>query len=1251
VTDIQKSNDDHLGPHEVARHFSLLWRREACPDVAAFLARSGTVDARQVREILEIDQWERWQRGQRPPAEDYLRLLPTGASEEDCFGLIYGEFLIRQNLNETPTLAEYAGRFPLHETRLREQLEFQRIVLVGETVNQPISEPSTFETPDQSSNGFSPPHHADGYPTLAGFMLQRELGRGGMGVVYQARDERLGRWVALKMMRFRDYADPESRNRFRTEAEVVARLQHPNIVQIFEVGEQEGQLFLSLEFVAGGNLAQHAAGRPQPIRKAAELVVVLARAIQHAHEHGIIHRDLKPANVLLDAEGTPKITDFGLAKRLDLENDRTASGVIVGTASYMAPEQASGKSRAVTPAADVYALGTILYELLTGRPPFQGESPMETILQVLHSDPVPPARLVPKVPRDLECICLKCLEKEPGRRYATAPALADDLGRFLRGEPIQARPAPAWERLWKWARRRPAVAALTLAIIAVTFTGFALVTWQWRRADQGWQSADDERVKADQARREAETLARTEADARREAQRISTRLLIDQGLNFCEQRDYGQGALTLIRALEVAADSPDDAQHIRQLLDGCRSYLHRPLAIFAQSSPVRAAALSPDGKVVVTGTADGVVQLWQAEEGLPLGPPLPLPRKGAVRIAQFSPKGRHLLIVSSDTDVCVWDTSTRELHSQFSGHTAAITCAAFSNDGTSVLTGSEDRTARLWASGTGKPLFPPFVHDDPVVAVAFSPAVGVVASSAGAVARLWDSKRGRPIGLPMRHDGAIRCLAFGQLGSTIVTAGDDNTARLWYVPSGKSRGLTYRHRGPITTIGFHPRFTMFLTASLDRTMTRWHTTTDKTVTIPYQLVEAPRSAAHSPDGDSILVSFATTAEVWDSRGLNRRLGEPLRHRGTIHAAAFSRDGRRILTASEDGTAILWQTPLHHPVDRVVEIPAAVVKSIACSGDGRTLLVVTENGTARCFDADTGKPRGDALQAGGAFAQAIFSPDDRSILTVGTDRTACLCDAQGGALVRKISNPADGISAAAFMPDGRPITAGDGVVQLWDAQTTQKNREVFRYQGEIHLLAVSPDGQALATAHGDHTAALWDIATGKRIGEPLGHARKVQALAFSPNGRIVATAADDHSAALWDRSSGKQLRRMRHDAPVVGLAFSPDGATLAMVGRGTLRFWDVASGRPLGEVRRHTSGLVKAVAFCPDGKSVLTAIGGDVWRWQAPRPRSESIEHLKLWVQVVSGMEMDDAGTIHYLDPATWQDRHRRLQQQGGPPGD
>jgi serine/threonine-protein kinase len=349
--------------------------------------------------------------------------------------------------------------------------------------------------------------------SVPGYEIVGELGRGGMGVVYKARQIGLNRLVALKMVLAGAHAGGEQLARFRIEAEAVARLQHPNIVQVYEIGESDGLPYFSLEFVGGGCLTDKIHRRPQPAREAADLIETLARAMQYAHERGIVHRDLKPANVLLTADGMPKITDFGLAKRLEGDASQTRTGTILGTPGYMAPEQARGETQNAGPPADVYALGAMLYELLTGRPPFEGATVAQTVLQVARDEPLPPRRLQPRVPRDLETICLKCLQKDPPRRYASAQDLADDLRRFLSDEPIRARPVPSWERLARWCRRNPRESLL------VGTVGFLLVLVALGSLAAAYRIAQ-EKGEADRQRDVAERNAAGEKAARQQADQL-----------------------------------------------------------------------------------------------------------------------------------------------------------------------------------------------------------------------------------------------------------------------------------------------------------------------------------------------------------------------------------------------------------------------------------------------------------------------------------------------------------------------------------------------------------------------------------------------------------------------------------------------------------------------------------------------------------------------------------------------------------
>ncbi len=440
----------------------------------------------EVGELLErliTDQRSRWQLGESVYVETYLNEYPQlRADAQGVLDLIGNEIVLRRERGDDPTLEEYLHRFREFEPSLRQWFQTHPAG-GGFASTQRVSDSRLKLT---AASLLTTEQTAGTLPDVADYQVLAELGRGGMGVVYKARHKRLKRIVALKMIVAGSYASTELQTRIRTEAEAVARFKHPNIVQIFEVGDHETLPFLALEFVDGGNLEQKASAKALPAREAAQLVEAMARGLHHAHQHGILHRDLKPSNILLTADGTPKITDFGLAKLLDAEAGPTPTEAFLGTPSYMSPEQAAGNTRGAGVQADVYGLGAILYTLLTGKPPFKGTTLLNTLEKVRNEEPVPPARLQKGVPRDLESICLRCLEKDPARRYESAEALADDLQRFCDGQPIQARPISLARRLWRFIRRRPAliakgVFAAALLCLAATSFWYAHVSDQLER--------------------------------------------------------------------------------------------------------------------------------------------------------------------------------------------------------------------------------------------------------------------------------------------------------------------------------------------------------------------------------------------------------------------------------------------------------------------------------------------------------------------------------------------------------------------------------------------------------------------------------------------------------------------------------------------------------------------------------------------------------------------------------------------------
>jgi WD40 repeat protein len=1095
-------------------------------------------------------------------------------------------------------------------------------------------------------------------PAIPGYEVLGLLGQGGMAVVYQARQLALGRLVALKMILAGAYASPKERARFRKEAEAVARLRHPNLVQVYEVGEHEGRPFLALEFVEGGSLAAYLQGMPQPVRPAAELLETLARAIHHAHQCGIVHRDLKPGNILLDcrlkkepdaetpssignrqsAIGNPKITDFGLAKNLDEPSGQTGSGTILGTPSYMAPEQAVAGKHPVGPAADVYALGAVLYEMLTGRPPFKAATVLDTLEQVRSQEPVPLRRLQPKVPRDLETITLKCLEKEPRRRYRSAAELAEDLRAFLDGRPIQARPVGVLEQAVKWARRRPAVAALAATVVCIAALAFGLVTRQWQAA----------------------VSARRETEAQRQrAEQLLVRLSLDRGQALCEQGDVGRGMLWLVHTLEmIPGDSADLRRAIRAGLAAWAGRLHRLHRLLAHPGAVRTAVFSPNGRVVLTVCADNRALLWDPALGSRIGTALEHPDE--ILAAVFSPDSRLVLTGCADGKARLWRTSTGRPWGAPWTHGGAVRTAAFGPRGRTVATASSDLTLRLWDLATGK-LRANARQRPEILTLAFSPNGKLLATgSASGAVQLWNAGTLRPALTRFEPQGnEVRTVHFSPDGKVLLTVSMDDkkkgetAVQLWNTATG-SHIADLKHHYWVRAVAFSPDGRRLATGGLDHMVQLWDPVTGDPVGAPLPHQDAVGALAFSPDGNILLSgSDDRTARLWDTAN-GKPLGQPLEHLGPVHAVAFEPTGRTFLSASGDGTVRLWQPAPVRPFQLELRHQGQVM-AVAWSPDGQSLATGTDTARAWRWQAATGKRLSPALRHEDDIWVVAYSPDGKSVLTGSRDQTIRLWHAGSGKLERTLRQ-GHRVRAAAFSPDGRTILTEGGntdksEARFWDLAAGSALGPSLKVDGVVWQAAFRPDGKAYAISSGENTVRLWDLASRRSILLSPRHQNRVVALAFSADGTKLLTGSTDKTARLWHAATGKPLGEpLQHPGAVWGVAFSADGSIMVTGDRsGSARLWDVATGTPIGPPWRH-QGVIWAVACHPRKRWVLTgSADGTARLWHIQQPVEGSVERVRLWVEVITALELDTNGVTRPLDASAWKKRCRRLAQLGGPP--
>jgi WD40 repeat protein len=1024
-----------------------------------------------------------WKAGQGPRIEDYLDDVPEPERSKLFEELLQLELAYRGRNQETFTAEEYRQRFPGQAEVIKAVFAAtaHRSAKEGAAVPGASCRASAAETgihtqptdPGQhqhgSKDGSTRASNAADLPSLPGYEILGELGRGGMGVVYKARQVGLQRPVALKMILAGAHAGPQELARFRREAEAVAQLQHPHIVQIYEVGEQEGRPYFSLEFVNGGSLAQKLAGKPRPARQAAQLVRTLARAVHAAHQRGIIHRDLKPANVLLTADGTPKVTDFGLAKRLDAGPGLTESGAIMGTPSYMAPEQAEAKKKAIGPATDVYALGAILYEMLTGRPPFKAETPLDTILQVISKEPVPPSRLQAKVPHDLETICLKCLRKEPSKRYGSAIELAGELRRYLQDQPIQARRTGVVERSWRWCRRNRAVAGLLSAVLITLFLGTVVASFFAVRATANAQKSQENEQRA--------LALKRDADAAR-VQAIEDRERVER-LVYCGQI-----------ALAQREWQDNEVAHARDLLNACRpdlrgweyAYLHRLFdgtqqTLIGHTGPVSSVAFSPDGKRIVSASwADETLKVWDAQTGRQTLSLRGWYTRGITSLG-FSPDGKRIVSGSEDKTLKVWDAQTGQWTLTLKEHAGPVSSVVFSPDGKHIVSGSKDKTLKVWDAHTGRETLTLKGHTGTVRSVAFSPnGRRIVSGSDDRTLKLWDAQTGQDTLTLQGHTAYVWSVGFSPDGNRIVSGSADKTLKVWDAETGRESLTLKGHTAYVWSVGFSPDGNRIVSASQDRTLKLWDAQTGQETLTLKGHTDHVRSVAFSPDGKRIVSgSWDRTLKVWDAQ-----IGqETLTIEGGFSPVAFSPDGKRIVSGSgfPDNILKIWDAQTGQET-LTLKGHTSWVECVAFSPDGKRIVSGSEDKPLKVWDAETGRESLTLKGHTDHVRSVAFSPDGKQIVSASQDRTLKLWDAQTGQETLTLKGHTGAVFSVAFSPDGKRIVSGseDKTLKVWDAETGQETLTLKGHTSWVKCVAFSPDGQRIVSGSNDKTLKVWDAQT-------------------------------------------------------------------------------------------------------------------------------------------------------------------------------
>ena len=968
----------------------------------------------------------------------------------------------------------------------------------------------------------SPGSHGDSLPRLDRFEISKRLGGGAFGEVFLAFDPQLQRQVALKVPRPGVLDSATLVERFLSEGIAAAGLNHPNIVPVFDAGKEGDRYYLASAYVPGRTLADVAGEGKLDFVRAARIVRALAEALDCAHGQGIVHRDVKPANVMVDEQSEPHLMDFGLAHRHEAEQKLTRDGAVLGTPAYMAPEQAAGQTGDPLPASDQYSLGVVLYDLLTGDTPFSGPPPI-VLYNVVHKDPEPPRQRKPSIPRDLETVCLKAMAREPGNRYPSCHAFAEDLRRWLEGEPIQARRRTVVERATRWLKRHP----LQVGLAAVTVVCLLIVSrmaaaWgeklrekqsvtagkqeearlsekkaleQKAEADRRKGKADQQRELAERKKREADQKLHEARESEKKQKKETEAILaanrevleegkkerrnqlllkFDQAERLLEQHD-AQGALKELCA-QIPDPGKDDLRAPRWHVLWKRAFGARGVPLLMHTRGIRRLALRPDGRAVAAVAEDGAVKLWDVPAGTEL---VALEASAGFKSVSFRPDGRWLAGGGADGTIRLWDVQTGKQVRAFKGHAGTVWSICFSPDGQRVVSGGGDGWVKVWDPATGKE------------------------------------------GLTIETAGAVRCVHFSPDGKWIAWGYTDlvgvSKVRVCSAATGQPSHLFQGHEGAVSSVCFSP--------------------------------DSKRLASASHDGK---------LKVWDvlSPDTGQRPLTLQGHTGIIESVCFSPDGQRLVSGSHDKTVRVWDA---RTGEEILSLPwhAAEVTDVCFSADGKRLASASLDRTVRVWNAELGRERLTIKGGGVAVHKVSFSPDGKRLAVVRA-ATVEVWDAQTQQQLFTLNRHGKQVTCVCFSADGKRIASGSGdnTVKVWDAETGKEALSLKGHIGPVYSLVFSPDGKTLASASRYEAVKVWDAQTGKEVLSLKGHIGSVYSLMFSPDGKRLVSGSGGFDGQgrplpgevkVWDAQTGQEALSLKgHTNWVSSVAFSPDGQTLIKI---------------------------------------------------------------------------------------------------------